>query len=416
MIRNVSDATALLDRRFGGGIGRPMSIVRTFVWVLVGIFLLGLLFPAPKPKLSHTYYNKSALRNTPVLDLILDKNDPRGWKHLKKDPSKFTIAWIGGSTIQTVRPRHHSFIPVDVARRLPRIDGKPVQVNMYLMESSRTYDLYAATADAVATKPDMVILDLNPIWLFNPNAIQSWSNLNPAVLKTLASDPGAWPLLAALDSPTDVALSAASSHLAAIRDRWSYAKKLRAELDKLSPLTPPPMVDPSAATRRLHGTELIATMQEPLNFWNYYRLIPDGTPGQKRYQTILRQAKTDGSVINDDIVALTLRTLADSKIPSIAYMSALDPSTLTDPDVDATLHRIETHLHSIAAQHRSRTLLVRSQSATRYLHNLRFRDMAHITDGDPLVDYLASAVCSQLAASDPKTACTPTPTTRRATR
>jgi hypothetical protein len=172
MIRNVKDVADLFDRRFGSAVGRPMSLVRTLLWVLVGIYVLGLLIPAPDVDFRKTHYN-AVLHKEPVRDLVLDKNDPRGWKHLKKDPKKFTIAWIGGSTIQTVKPRHHGFVPVDVLHRLPKIDGKPVRVNMYVMESSRSFDLFAATADALETKPDLVVLDLNPLWLFNPNAIQS---------------------------------------------------------------------------------------------------------------------------------------------------------------------------------------------------------------------------------------------------
>lgn len=409
-IRNVKDVSALLDRRFGSALGRPLSVARTLVWVLVAIYAIGLLVPAPKVDFARTHFNKFLTkRGEPVRDLMLDKNDPRGWKHLKKDPHKFTIAWIGGSTIQTVKPHHYGFLPVDVLHRLPRIDGKPVQVHMYLMEASRAFDLLAATADAVATKPDLIVLDLNPLWLFNPNAIQSWDNLNPAVARDLASDPGNWPLLGALYSPSDFALSLASGHLASIRDRWSYAKKLRAAVDRLAPNPAPP---PAPGGPRPAGLELIATMPEPQNFWNYYRNLPRDITKAERYPAAMRQAVTDGSSLTDLIVAQMLKKLGDSKIPAIAYMSAVNPANLADPAVNAALHRVETHLQDIADDHRSPTLLVQSRSGSRLVHPLEFRDMAHLTYAVPMVSLLATMVCSHLTALDPATRCTPEPTPR----
>jgi hypothetical protein len=349
------------------------------------------------------------LQKTPVRDLMLDKNDPRGWAHLKKDPHKFTIAWVGGSTIQTVKPGHGGFVAVDVLHRLPKIDGKPVQVNMYLMEASRIFDLYAATAQALATKPDLLVLDLNPLWLFNPNAIQSWNNLNPVALPDLVSQPGNWPLMTALYSPSDAALSLASGHASSIRDRWSYAEKLRTAVAKLSPLKEPPAAP--ASQRRLTGVQLIATMQSPLNFWNYYRLIPHNTPGAERYPLTLRQSKTDGSALNDVIVGQMLKAIGDSGIPAIAYMSAVDPSTLVDPAVNSALHRVEAHLQSIASEHQARTLLVQSKSGTRFVHGLQFRDMVHMTYDAPMVDLLANTICSHLTAVEPTTTCSSTPRT-----
>lgn len=405
MIRNVADVNALLDRRFGGAVGRPLSLLRTVVWVVVGIYLIGLLFPAPKAGLASVPYNKVSLRDTPVRDLILDKNDARGWTHRKKDPSKFTIAWVGGSTIQTVRRYHHGFIPVDVTKSLGKINGKPIRVNMYLMEASRIYDLYAATAEALRTKPDMLILDLNPIWMFNPNAIQGWPNFNPAVLRPLVADPANWPLLAAIDSPTDVALSASGSHLGAIRNRWSYAEKLRSLIDHLAPH--PKAIDPAAPPPNLSGAALIATMQNPYAFWNRYRLIPLETPRAKRYPAYMAQARTDGSGLNDMIITRLLETIGGSGIPSLVYTSAVNPQDLADPAADATLHRIESRLARIASAHESRTMRVQANSAIRYVTGLKFRDMAHTTYDPPIVAYLSSLICTQLKAVHPATTCTP---------
>ena len=406
MIRNVKDVTGLLDRRFGSALGRPLSVLRTLVWVAVGLYVIGLLVPAPSVNLARRHINRT-LRDVPARDLMLDKNDPRGWGRLKPDPHDFTIAWVGGSTIQTVKPHHGGLLPVDVMHRVPEIDGKPVRTTMYLMEASRIYDLYAATAEALASKPDMLVVDLNPLWLFNPNAIQSWTNLNSVSVPNLAGDPGSWPLMAALYSPSDAALSLANGHLSSIRDRWSYAQKLRSVIDEMSPLTEPTAAPVNQG--RLKGVQLIATMQSPLNFWNYYRLIPHDTPSAKRYPAMLRQAVTDGSALNDEIVEQLLDMLADAKIPTFAYLSAVDPSTLADPAVDKALHAVENHLRSLAASHEGGNLAVQWQSGIRLVKGLKFRDMVHMTYDPPMADLLANRICAHLTAVDPRSSCAPNP-------
>jgi hypothetical protein len=405
MIRNVKDVSALFDRRFGAALARPLSILRTLAWMVLGMYLIGLLVPAPGVRQERSHVNRQ-LQTVPVRDLMLNKNDPRGWKRVKKDPKKFTIAWIGGSTIQTVKPESPGFLAVDVLHRLPDIDGKPVTVNMYLMEASRVFDLHATVAEALASKPDMVILDLNPLWLFNPNAIQYWDNLNSAALPHLARTPGNWPLMLSLYSPRDLALAVSSSHLSSIRDRWSYAQKLPKVIDRLAPKNDP--VAPVGVQPRPGDAQIIAAMQAPLNFWNYYRLIPRGTPGVERYPMTLRQAKTDGSALNDSIVRQTLADIGDSKIPALVYVSAVDASTLDDPATDAALHRVERHLRQIAAERRARTLRVQWQSGTRLVQGLQFKDMVHMTYDAPMANLLAKTVCAHLTAVEAGTQCTAT--------
>ena len=148
-------------------------------------------------------------------------------------------------------------------------------------------------------------------------------------------------------------------------------------------------------------------MQSSLNFWNYYRLIPHDTPGRERYPMMLRQAVTDGSALNDEIVDQLLAMLADAKIPTFAYMSAVDPSTLTEPATDKALHAVEDHLHHLANGETGPRLKVQWQSGTRFVHGLQFRDMVHMTYDGPMADLLATNICAHLTAVEPRASCVP---------
>jgi hypothetical protein len=180
---------------------------------------------------------------------------------------------------------------------------------------------------------------------------------------------------------------------------------LRAGIDKLSPSSEPKAT--AVPPTELHGLQLVATMPAPLDFWNYYRLIPHDTPSPERYPAVLREAVTDGSTLNDRIVDQMLGMLADAKIPTFAYLSAVDPFSLTNPATDRALHEVENHLRRLAGENTGPRLQVQWQSGTRLVHGLEFRDMVHMTYDPPMADLLATRICAHLTAVDPHASCVP---------
>ena len=411
MIRNVKDVTAFLDRRLGGAGASPLSLMRIVAWTLVGLLVIGSVVKAAPVDQSANPYNRKI--HTPwVRNITLDKNDPRGFQR-HPNHKAFTIAWIGPSTLQNISPQRYSFIPADVRERIPEVNGKPVKIDMYFLSGARVYDLYAATVDALAAKPDMILVDLNPIWLFNDTAITNWTNLNGVSFRYIARDVHAWPLLAAFDQPQDVVIGLASRKLSALRDRWSFAQRLRKKLEKLSPLTiptatpgPAPKVDPRSLTA-------VAAMGAPLEFWQRFR--PPADPKADRLVRqlgLLRQSHTDGSVLNDAVVDRLMDTLSDAKIPAIAYVPPINPELFSVPGAEDALTAIEDHLAEIASHHKSPTFIVKNREAGRDLPPLKFNDLVHLADDGPFVTYLSNLLCGQLLALQVTTSCTPGPDPR----
>lgn len=404
MIRNVKDVTGLLDRRLGAPAVSWLSLVRVVVWLFIGLVLIGYLIPAHGVDISQSQYNRK-IKTTWVRDVTLDHNDPRGFYYRRPDHRTFTIAWIGPSTLQDISPGHYSFIPADVRRILPQIDGRPLRVDMYFLSGARIFDLYAAAVTALARHPDMILVDLNPLWVFNPTAVQSWPSLNGTVFRHAVPDPLSWPLLAGLDTPEDVALGVGSLRLPAIRNRWSYAESLRGWVDGLWPLRLAPQMPPAHPTA-LQQTQM---MEAPLDFWLRFRpVVSPKAPMDVRQLALLEESKVDGSVLNDAIVTRLLAALGGSGIPAIAYMAPVDPAALVSPPVDAALRGIEDHLRTIAARHRFHTLFVQWQSGTRLLPPMKFNDIVHLAEDGPYVSYLAGLICRDLVALDPATQCVPT--------
>jgi|GEM_PF-2746134 len=406
MIRNVEDVNRVIDSRFGAAGRSPMSLLRVAGWMIAGMLLIGVIWPASPVDLAQTPDNKG-FSNAYVRSVSLDSNDPRGFAPTEHKGG-FTIAWIGGSTLRTSPPGIKEYvaadyIPLQVQRFIPRSQGKPVYIDMYYMASARTFDLYAATEAAVSTSPDLLVLGLNPLWLFNDNTIQRRSNLDERLATSDVRDLGSWPIRSALLSPSDLALGTAARGLSAVRDRWSYAQDFQGPLDRLSPLdrSSPP------APGRLSDLDEVATFTAPLQFWTGYPKKPaQAEPTQnERDLGNLQYAYSGHAPFTDAVVGRMFATIKASGVPTYVYLDAISQDQLKDPRIDAQLRLIEGHLQSIADQNQAPNLTVRSESVARLLPPMQFADRYHLANARVFAPYLADELCERLRSSD--IACTP---------
>jgi hypothetical protein len=409
-MRDVKDVQALLDSRFGGAGRGPWSLVRIVIWMAVGLVLIGMAVPVPGPKLSANKYN-AKIKDPLARIVTLDENDPRGFRGTK-DGDDFTIAWVGPSTLQSISKTRYAFIPADVRDRIPRIDGRTVVVDIYFLSGGRVVDLYAATEAALNSDADMIVIDLNPLWLFNERAIQAYENLNGTTFVHLIDHPSQWDLVAELYSPSDVLLGLASTHLPSVRNRWSYAAEIRRRVQVFDRLHASP---PAPATAAPSGLDLVAQMQEPIEFWTRYRhTVPASASIRDRQVAFLEQSDTSGGTVNDVVVDHLLAAVVHSGLPAYLYVPPLAPDAMKDPSISATLAGIERHLGEIAARHRSPLVEVDNQSLGRVLPPTTFNDLAHVQEDGPIVSYLARAICHQLLATSTASHCSPLP--KEATR
>lgn len=402
MIRNVKDVTALLDRRAGAAGRGAFSLLRIGAWLVIGLLVSGLLLHAKNPPGARQY--QAHIKVTNVRDVTLDHNDPRGFFHVNQDPHYFRIAWIGASTLQNIaKHKHYTFVPADFRAAVPAIGGKPVRVDMYFVSGARIQDMYNTVLAAIHGRPNLIVVDDNPLYTFNTLALQSWPSLNEATAPYALARPGSWPLLASFATPEDLALGVADRRLSALRARWSLAEQVNAKLDNLSLLSQP---TPPTGAQHLSELQRIKAYGEALDFWLTYRPIDDPhDPIAVRELALLNESKPTNGTVPDRIVNQLIGALADSKIPSYFFLSDIDPQALSNPDVNAGLVRIENHLHDIADRHRAPTLTVQWQSLERVVAPVPFNDIVHIADDRPIVDYLARTLCAKLAALNPAWTC-----------
>ena len=170
-------------------------------------------------------YN-SALATKYVRNVALPLGDTRGFKPSKR-PSSYQVAWIGGSETLAVGSKTRAFIPGLVTDRIETVDGRRVSTDIYYLNAIRIADQLAALSTALAAKPDLVVISLNPVWVMNDLAVQQWGYLDGELAQHSAWPPSSWPVAASLVSPGDVGwklLSGVSPD--AIGDRFDWGVDL----------------------------------------------------------------------------------------------------------------------------------------------------------------------------------------------
>jgi hypothetical protein len=381
-----------LSDRFGVG-ATFSSLGRIVVWVAVGFVLIARVIPAPVHDQRASSFNQ-LMMDPDVLEIGADINDLRGFHPRDHDASTFKIGWVGASSIQTRTPDGEVFYPQVIRERVPVIDGRPVQVDMYFLSGLRFWDEYLATLEAISHDVDFLVVTLNPMWLFNDDAITGWSNISPGGAEDLLDKPQTWPLAAGLITPSEAAIGLLGNEFDAIDGHWSYAQSLRLKVEDWTPLdrsTPPVSeAEPSEL-------QTIAAMRNPINFWWAYRNArPTGLSQTGNHAWELNNANPDGPTWNKQVLGWMADAIVDSEIPTLVYLAPIASSSLEDPDVDAALAGIEARLGEYVDDFAADTVSFSPLSLSRELPYLEFRDLIHLFVFEEPVQLLQGRLCSLL--------------------
>jgi len=393
---NLASVKGFLDRYLGGA-GRSMgSIARILAVAAISFLLIGSLFPDRHRVYEDSNYNRVNGIATDGVARITSggRSDLHGFQP-RVDDDSFRIAWVGGSSIQSIGDDFYTFIPAEVARAMPTIDGgRQVTTDVYFLSGIRALDNYMAVLAAVDDEPDMIVVTINPAWVFNNTATRGWDELDPHAVQLLAADPRSATLFAPYLAPSDVVLGAASYASAPVRDRIRHSKAIS---DRLSGFTlldraTPNEVDPP------DELDQVRAMNIPVAFWRKYRLapIPDQTLGERQAQ-ILLESDLDARSINRAVLDDMARITANSGIPTYVYVAPVNHEFLEDPVVDEAVADIEAEIASHADRWSAANQRFVPTNLSRYIEPFAFADLIHIQEPDAVSNYLAPELCGFLA-------------------
>ena len=333
--------------------------------------------------------------------------DQRGFDKSSFGKDRYRIAWISGSEGEYFPPGKNSdYVANLVTKALPQIAGRPVGVDLYFLPAMRQADLYFALLDAIASKPDMIVMSLNPVWVLDPIATHEWTQLDAKAATQLIDRPAGWPIAASLLSPSDLMWGLAADAFETVprpcvlqhqdpgRRRttsapstargWPWPRRAnRARTTRHSV--------PSASGSSTGSTSPTAPVP---------RTGPRGSRSPTRETTRSTRCSS----------ARPREALRDSKIPSYVYLAQVNSQWLaTNPPIRKAVSGVEQQLADVRSDFSAGNIRFQPLNASRFVPGLVFQrgDVIHIQQPAAIGPYLADQLC-RLARQTGQTGCNPT--------
>jgi hypothetical protein len=386
-------------RRVTGYIPTAWSLVRIAVVVVMALAVAGLVLPDHPGQTRTAPYNLRLATPT-TRNVALPLNDPRGFKP-SNHPHRFKVAWIGGSELLGVDPRHPAFIPRLVNDRIGKVGGKRADTDIYFLNAIRLADEYSAESAAVAAKPDMLVISLNPVWVLNDLAVQQWDYLDGVLARGTLWPPSSWPVLGSLISPGDVGWRALSSLSRPVQQRYDWGVKASNRtgsftfLDSKTDKAPPPL------------TELGAFAQKrPVDFWFSHFASSSTSKNLSDVQLrIMERELASKSAMNTTVLRQMFDMAHRAGIPTYFYVPPIDPKVYARPDGVKYVAGLRTMLAD-ATKDRTNTLVSFDPKGLQdRVPAAAFEDIVHVKQPRPEATVLAHDLCALLRANGRQPEC-----------
>lgn len=388
----------LSDKLGGAGLSWG-SLLRIHVWAILAVFLIGNLLPTETRSPNNLVYNRVAgiARNDSVSIVSPRRNDIRGFVRTEGNDDTFRIAWLGGSSLQSISDDLYTFVPAEVQPLMGTVDGRRVTVDTYFLSGMRIVDEYFALLAALEDDVDMVVIAVNPIWALNNTATHDWPELDPRTLQLGVSERSTWPFLASYLSPADVLLAPTSAWVGGVSDRSDHSSDINdffAKISRLDKETPNEQPPPDELGR-------IRAMTIPVAFWRTYRQPPKpGATLEERQLDFLLDSDLENPTINSDILRQMGRLTAREGVLTYAYVAPLSHELLADEDINSAVMAIEQQIARAESDFALQTQRLESQSLSRFVEPFAFKDIIHIQETTGLAEYLATDICALLSENE----------------
>lgn len=373
------------------------SVGRIAAWMLAGFTLVAAVAPVPERDQRATSFNQFMM-DPYVLEIGADINDLRGFHPREHGDEVFKIGWVGASSVQVRTPEGERFYPQIIRERVSEIDARPLEIDMYFLSGMRIWDEYMALLAAISDDVDLLVVTLNPMWVFNDDAITGWNNLGPSGARDLLSEPQAWPYAPLVITPSEALLGTVGHQFEAIDGHWSYGQALRKRIADWTPLdrSQPPVSDGEPSE-----LATVTAMRNPINFWWAYRNArPTGMTTEGNHAWELNNANPDGRTFNKAVVGWMADAVVDSGIPTLVYLAPIASSSLEDPRVDDALAGIEARLAEYTDDFEADHVHFEHLSLSRELPYLEFRDLIHLLEFEEPVALLQGRLCNLVESQD----------------
>ena len=379
----------------------PWSVLRILLVTALSLALASWLLPARPGDLSLDPYNRE-FHSAKSRNVSLPIGDTRGFAPVHRRGT-FEVAWVGGSETLRVARGDRRFIPELVGDRVGRVDGRRIWTDVYFLNAIRMADELAALEAALASKPDLVVVSLNPLWVLNDLGVQQWSYLDGVLARHATWPPSHWPVAASLASPGDVGWTVLSAASRPIRDRYEWGVDLAARTGGWTFLTSVPDRHPQART----GLGTLAGVR-PVDFFLHHSPavhLPPGADLTRIRASVLEREAASASTFNAHVLRQMLSAARRAGVVAYFYMPPINQDAYADPQVAGWLTTVSRRLAEATRGQTTDRVVLDPAGLQRRLPAMRFADLVHIFRPGPEVNVLAQDLCTLLTRQGHRTEC-----------
>lgn len=365
------------------------SLVRIVVVAALALVVVGLVVPDRVTPVADRKYNGLATKST--RNVALPYGDTRGFAPVHR-PNSFRITWIGGSEVTGQGRGERGFIPAVATRMIGRVDDRPISTDIYYEDAIRLSDELSALTSALATKPDLVVVSLNPVWVMNDLAVQSWSYLDGNLAVHSLLRPSLWPISASLVSPGDLGWKVLSGVSGSIDDRYDWGVKLSDKTSGWSFLhdvkdakPPKPSVLAQLATRR------------PVDF--FFGHEQDQFSGDSVTQAqfnILAREMSSKSSFNKTVLQAMFDLVDRAGVDTYFYVPPINAEWYKNPVAKKYIAQLREKLAAATAGHTNAHVVFDPQGLQDRVPETEYKDIVHALDPKPEAGVLADDLCDLL--------------------
>ncbi|WP_027863226.1 hypothetical protein [Marmoricola sp. URHB0036] len=374
------------------------SLVRILCFTLLGLLVISLVVPYKPGELISPWNRVRGTDHSHVVSLQL--GDTRGYAPAAP-PGSYRIAWIGGSEILGVRPRHQSIIPGRVNDRIHAVDGKRPATDVYFQNAMRLADELSSLHRALASKPDLVVVSLNPVWVLNDLGVQQWGYMDGLLARGSVWPPSDWPVAASLVSPGDVGWKGLSSLFGSIDDRLYWGTKLTEKTADLSFLDKVAKgVEPAPTGLGLLG------LRRPVDFWQEkYGGVPASAPVDTKQLSVLQRGVRSKSSINVEVLRAMFAAVRRAGVKAYFYVPPISPKFYARPDGKKAIEELRSQLVDATKGQTTSKVLFDPQGLQDRVRPTIYKDIVHKLNPDPEIRVLTGDLCKLIAMGGHTTKC-----------
>ena len=380
----------VLEARIGFTVTR-WSVLRVLIVAAAALIVAGNAVPAQPGNRDAAPYNNT-LATSYVRNVALPLGDPRGFVPTSPKHA-FHVAWIGGSETMAVGAKTRAFIAGLVSRRIATVDDAKVSTDLYYLNAIRLADELSALSTALSSKPDLVVISLNPVWVLNDLAVQQWSYLDGALAWGSRWPASRWTVAASLLSPGDVGwrmLSAASPSL--IGDRFAWGTEIgtqTAAWSFLKSVTPSSTAPPSALAR-------LAERRPVDFFFSTFTPSDPGTGLAGKQLAILERELGSRSSLNRAVLRQMFEMVRTAGVDAYFYVHPIDSALYAEPQGKGYVAQLRAQLAETTAGLTGDHVQFDPQGLQDRVTPSGYRDIVHVLDGTNEADVLARDLCAFL--------------------